>query len=119
MNQADANQDLLDRTLKLSRDTIELVTSLPDSLVNRELKKQLIRSITSIGANYREACEAESGKDFVHKIRIAKKECRESTYWLDLLLEANPKYKDKIAPLADETIQLLKIFSSISSKFKN
>lgn len=115
---SDISQNLLDRTLNLSKNTIDLVLGLLKHQVNQVIAKQLIRSITSIGANYREACEAESGKDFVHKIRIAKKECRESLYWFELLEKASPGDKETIASLSKETTELLKIFSSISAKFK-
>ncbi len=72
-----------------------------------------------MGANYREACEAESSKDFVHKIRVVLKEARETKYWLKLLLKNNPQLSDEIIKLGKECAELIKIFSSIVSKFKN
>ncbi len=71
-----------------------------------------------MGANYREACEAESSKDFVHKIRVVLKEARETKYWLKLLLENNPALSEEIIKLGKECVELIKIFSSIVSKFK-
>ena len=112
------NKNLLERTLKFSENIIELVNKLPRTIVNNSLLKQLIGAATSIGANYREACEAESSKDFVHKIKISKKECQETTYLLKLLLKPNPRFKKEIIKLGRESIELIKIFSSIVSKFK-
>lgn len=114
----DISKDLLSRTQKFSEEIIIIINKLSKNVINRELTKQLIRSGTSIGANYREACEAESGKDFVHKIRISKKESRETQYWLTLLIKTNPQYINDMQMLLNEVTELLKIFSSISSKFK-
>lgn len=114
----DRNKVLLERTLKFSNDLIFLLKKLPKDMVNDVLFKQVIRSGTSVGANYREACEAESGKDFVHKIRICKKESRETGYWLEILISSNQKLEKELNALYKECNELLKIFSSISSKFK-
>lgn len=111
------NKDLLERTQKFSEEIITLVRSLPQDSVSLVLAKQLIRSATSIGANYREGCEAESAKDFVHKIRISKKEARESIYWMELIKKANPSFIARIDRLNSKCEEFVKIFSSISSKF--
>lgn len=71
-----------------------------------------------MGANYREANETETKKDFKFRIRICRKEGKETIYWLNLIVEANPKYKDKIEPLIAETTELIKIFASILKKSK-
>ena len=113
-----ANQKLLDRTLKFAEDILALAQKLPKNIINNPLIVQLIKASTSVGANYREACEAESSRDFVHKIKISKKEARESKYWLKLLLKVNPNFRDKIVPLGKEVEEFVKIFASIVSKFK-
>jgi len=112
------NTHLLERTLRFSEELITLIGKLPKNLVNLEISRQVLRSGTSIGANYREACEAESSKDFVHKIRIIIKEARETKYWLKLLLKNNPELSDKIIRLGKECVELIRIFSTIVSKFR-
>ena len=112
------NKLLLERTLKFSENTIQLVNKLPKNIINKPLIHQLIKSATSIGANYREACEAESRKDFIHKLKIVMKEARETKYWLKLLLKTNPNFEKEIIVLGKESVEFLKIFSSIISKFK-
>ena len=110
-------KELLNRTLTFSNNLIDFVLTLPSNFVNDIIRKQLIRSGTSIGANYREACEAESAKDFVHKIRISKKEAKETEYWLELVQKTNQSFVEKIEPLFKEVREFIKIFSVISSKF--
>ncbi|MCX6704676.1 MAG: four helix bundle protein [Candidatus Woesebacteria bacterium] len=102
----------------MSENLILLINKLPKTSANLVIFHQTIRSGTSIGANYHEACEAESAKDFVHKIRISKKEAKETCYWLVLLLKTNPKFKKELEGLSDEVSEFIKIFSKISSKFK-
>ena len=111
------DRELLSRTFRFSEQIINLSRTLPRNEVNSPLIRQVVRSGTSVGSNYREACEAESSRDFVHKIRIAKKEARETRYWLRLLLVSNQVLEDRIVPLGKESAELLKIFASISSKF--
>ena len=113
-----ANQKLLERTLEFAKKILVLAQGIPKNSLNRPLIVQLIRAGTSVGANYREACEAESAKDFVHKIKIAKKESREAKYWLKLLLELNPDLKKEINALKKEAVEFTKIFATIVSKFK-
>jgi four helix bundle protein len=72
----------------------------------------------SIGANYCEANEAESKKDFIHKISICKKEIKETRHWLRLLLKSNPEKKDEIKKLTSEAQELLLIFSKILTSSK-
>jgi len=117
-NRKKANQKLLDRTLKFAEDVLVLAQDLPKNIINNRLVLQLMDAGTSVGANYREACEAESSKDFVHKIKISKKEARESKYWLKLLLKTNLDFRNRIVPLKEEAGELVKIFASIVSKFK-
>ena len=77
------------------------------------LMKQLIRSATSIGANYREANRAESRKDFIHKISIVEKEAAETQYWLELLRDASLVTSETLDPTHKESSELLAIFTAI------
>ncbi len=108
--------DLEKRTLEFAKNVIKLCRTLPKNVINNELIGQLVDSSGSIGANYREANDALSKKDFRHRIKITRKEAKETHYWLDLLLEANPEFKGEIVVLLNEALELKKIFSSISDK---
>ncbi len=110
------NYDLEERTMKFSKNIINLCKKIPFNMINKRLIDQLLRSGTSIGANYREANECDTKKDFKNKIRIAKKEARETIYWLELLINANLSLKDEMLPLLDESKQLMKILASIYLK---
>ena len=113
------NYDLEDRTIKFSKNIIILCKKIPFNMINKRLTDQLLRSATSIGANYREANECDTKKDFKNKIRISKKEARETIYWLELLMDANLNIKNEILILLDESKQLMKIFASIYLKTMN
>ena len=106
------NYDLEERTLSFGKRIVRLAKNLPRNAVNLELSKQIVRSGTSVGANYREATEAESKKDFVHKLRIAKKEVKETTYWIDLIAEANPDLEGRLSELHKESRELLFILAA-------
>ncbi|MFH0972884.1 MAG: four helix bundle protein [Patescibacteria group bacterium] len=108
--------DLEDRTLEFSRRIIRLTKALPKNTVNFKLIDQVVRSGTSMGANYREANETETKKDFKYRIRICRKEGKETIYWLQLIIEANPEFKKRVDPLLQETIELVKIFAAILIK---
>lgn len=108
--------DLEERTLQFSKKVITFLNTLPKGIVNSTLVSQLSRSSTSIGANYREANDALGKKDFVHRLRIARKEAKETNYWLELIETVNPEEKIKINYLIDECIQLRNILSAIIKK---
>ncbi len=106
--------DLEDRTLKFSKQIIDLVKGLPKNTINFELSSQVIRSAGSVGANYREANEAFSKKDFCMRIKICRKEAKETAYWLELLKHNNSLEQISLVDrLIDEASQLVKIFSAI------
>jgi len=107
-----------ERTLDFAKKIICLNKALPKNTANIELIRQLIRAGTSVGANYREANDALSKKDFVHRLRITRKEAKETQYWLELVIEANPEFKSRIDPLLQESVELIRIFSSIIEKTK-
>lgn len=108
--------DLEERTLKFSKRIIKLCKALSKNIINNELIDQLIRSATSIGANYREANDALSKKDFLYRMRISRKEIKETLYWFKLILEANPEFQVRMALLLKECDELKKIFSTIIEK---
>jgi four helix bundle protein len=110
--------DLEERTSKFAKRVIALCRQLEKHVINRELIGQLVRSAGSVGANYREANEALSRKDFSYRVKICRKEAKESSYWLDLLREANEEYRREIEDLFQESVELRKIFSSIAEKAK-
>lgn len=107
--------DLEERTLKFSKECIDLCKLLIRDCINIELISQLVRSSGSVGANYREANDSTTKKDFYHRIGICRREAKESKYWLELLLHTNQEFsdKDKIEQLIEEAFQLTKIFASI------
>ncbi len=111
--------DLEERTYNFAKDIRSWVKNLPKSLINIDDMKQLIRSSGSIGANYIEANEALSKKDFLMRIRISRKEAKESIYWLRLISEANQHVNNDIEnKLITEAIELKKILSAIIEKTK-
>src|SRR3989338_8970942 len=117
-NQNNKKYDLEDRTLEFGKKIIHLAKDLPKNTINFNLCDQIVRSRSSMGANYREANETETKKDFCFRIRICRKEGKETIYWLNLIEEANPELKNKIAPLLQETTELVKIFAAILRKSK-
>ena len=103
--------DLADRTKLYARRIIRRVSALPKSVVAQVLGKQVLRSGTSVGANYREASRARSKAEFIAKMGDCLKELGESEYWLDLLSEENVVQPAKLAlPLLEETRVLIAIF---------
>lgn len=90
------SQDFKDRFLEYGAQVIELVERLPKTIAGRRIGDQLLRSGTSIGANYEEAQAAESKTDFIHKLQISLKELRESNYWLRLMRKAKLLPGEKI-----------------------
>lgn len=110
--------DLEERTFKFAKEVIQFVKTLPRNLSNNEIAKQVIRSSGSIGANYIEANEALGKKDFIMRIKICRKESKESTYWLKLIESKNNEQDKKRDTLIDEATQLTKIFNAILEKSK-
>lgn len=110
--------DLEERTLQFAKNVRLLIKLLPKALINIEDLKQLIRSSGSVGANYIEANESLSKKDFRMRIMICRKEAKESEYWLTLIETDASNLDRKRLNLIDEAIQLKKIFGSILEKSK-
>ncbi len=110
--------DLEERTAKFGESVIELVKKIPRNEITSPIIKQLIKAATSVGANYCEADDAESKKDFKHKIGICKKEARESKHFLRMLAKAVPEFQEEITKLWLEAKELHLIFNSIFRKIK-
>ena len=104
--------------LNFGVNVIKLSTKLNETYAGRHIANQLMRSATSSGANYEEACSAESKADFIHKMQIVLKELRESSYWLRLLHKAEILTNEEQSSILSETEELIKIVakSVITSK---
>jgi len=108
MKNAEA-MDLRGRTKLFARRIIRLYSSLPKETVAQVLGKQVLRSGTSIGANYREACRARSKAEFISKTGDCLKEADETLYWLELMQEEKIVSQRKLSALLDEADQLVAI----------
>ena len=111
--------DLEERTFQFAKAARFFVKTLPKTIANIEDGKQLLKSTGSVGANYREANESLGKKDFLMRIKICRKEAKESAYWLRLIYEINNlKKADEAKRLIQEGTELMKILSSILEKSK-
>ncbi len=110
--------DLEERTLRFAKEVIGLVNVLPKTMANLEIMKQVIRSSGSVGANYIEANEALSKKDFTLRVKICRKEAKESRYWLTLIEVREEETEKRRQSLINEATELMKIFGSIVEKVK-
>ena len=112
--------DLEERTFQFAKNVRKWVKKLPVTIANIEDSKQLVRASGSVGANYIETNESLSDKDFVFRVKICKKEAKESGYWLRLILETNESQVEEAVgkSLLQESIELKKIFYSIIKKSK-
>ena len=106
------------RTKRFALAVIRLYASLSRSTVDQVLGKQVLRSATSIGAHYREACRAKSNADFVSKIEGALQELDETVYWLELLRESDAAKTAAVEPLETEANELISIFVTVSRSVK-
>ena len=120
MPQFEKTYDLEERTIGFSNKLIAFCKLCPKDIVTIPLINQLIRSGTSIGANYREANGASSKKDFQHKIFICKKESKETLYWLELMGKAidDEKLKNECRNLWQESKEFILIFGKIAYSIK-
>ncbi len=115
------NYDLKERLIEFAIRVLNVVESLPNSRAGNHVAGQLIRSGTSPAPNYGEAQSAESRKDFIHKMKVALKELRETLVWL-LIIQRKPLAEplDKLTPLIEENNELISIFvASIATAQKN
>ncbi len=119
MNDETKHQDLRIRTKKFSLRIIEMFVDLPKNEVAKILGRQVLRSGTSVGANYREGYRARSKPEFISKLGDSLKELEETTYWLELLTESGTVPPPKLAPLLQETNELTAILTTIVKRAKS
>lgn len=112
MNKVSSQKELEKRLKNFALRVMGLIKSLPKKTENIIYGRQVIRSLSSIGANYAEATCAHTKPDFLHDINKCRKESKESVYWLELIYEANPDYQTRMEDLIDESRQIFKIFAS-------
>lgn len=110
--------DLEERTAKFAENIIELCKKVPKNTITIPIVGQLVRSGTSIGANYMEANGASSKKDFRNKVFICKKEARETKYWLRMLAKADENFAKECRVFWKEAHELTLIFSKIANSSK-
>ena len=115
--------ELKNRTKKFAHRCVKVAVSLPDSKLGNHLQGQLIRCSTSVAANYRAACVAQSSKSFVAKLSIVIEEADESLFWLEFIIDEELISKDKLESLLREADELTAIFiasrKTINTKMKN
>ncbi len=113
MDNKEFSKELEKRTRKFAVRIIQLSTVLPNTPESMVVRRQITKSGTSIGANYREANRARSRADFKNKIKICESEASETQYWLEIIIEAKWLSREKIKSEYDECSELLAIFTSI------
>lgn len=118
MNSKDKISGLRARVKNWVLQVIAVAKKISKDEVGRVFINQLLRSATSVGANYEEASESESPKDLIHKLSVVKKEAKESRYWIDLVISIYPNLENECNMVLQECQELIKIFSSIISKKK-
>ena len=109
-------KDLERRTKQFAVRVIDFVSNLSRSMTGDVLTRQLLRSATSIGANYREANRGVSRADFSNKIDTVQKEAAETQYWIELLIESKTGSEDTVFVLLKESTELLAIFTTIGKR---
>ena len=97
------------RTKAYANRVVKLCSALPSNWIAQTLGKQLLRSGTSVGANYRAVCRAKSTSDFINKLRIVEEECDESLFWIELLVENKLIKSVRLADLMKEADEILSI----------
>jgi four helix bundle protein len=118
-NQQCERVDLRVRTKQFALRVVRLFAALPNRIEAEVIGKQVLRSGTSVGANFREAHRARSDAEFVCKVGDCLKELEETSYWLELLIEAEIVQSDRLASLQDECNQLIAILTTIAKKVKS
>lgn len=108
--------DLEKRTTEFAKSVIRVCNSLPRNPINDRLTGQAVGAAGSVGANYREANDALGKKDFVQRLKISRREAKETSHWLELMAEANPGINVNIKPLVQESEELKNMLSPIILK---
>ena len=112
MDTLDRAKQLQDRTKKFAVRIIKAFAKLPRDEATRVIGRQFLRSRTSLAANYRAACRARSGADFISKISVVTEEADETLFWLELLIDSELINTKKVQSLMAECEELLKVFST-------
>jgi len=111
-------EELKLRTKQFALRVIELVETLPKNKIGDVLGKQILRSATSVAANYRAACRARSKADFISKIAIVDEEADESLFWLELIAESGLMNTERLKDLTKEADELTAIFTATGKTAK-
>jgi len=116
-------EEIKKRTKQIGLEVIKLVDDLPTKTSSKAIAYQIIKSSTSIGANYRAACRAKSDADFINKLKIVEEEADETIYWLEILEESGLMSAEKTITLKRETNEILAIvvasINTVRSKINN
>ena len=107
------------RTKQVGIEVILLVNQFPNSIASRAISNQIIRSSTSVGANYRAACRAKSTADFINKLKIVEEEADETIYWLEIIEETNLYHSPKINEHKKELNELISMIVSSIKTLRN
>ena len=105
-------EEMYERTMQFSVRIVRMVKAMPRGIAEDVIAKQLTKSATSIGANYREACHGKSTADFVSKLKISEGEADETLYWLQLLVNSGIMKQSKLQALIDEANELVAILTA-------
>jgi len=119
MTQCSGTYDLEERTAKFGEKVISFCGGTKQDAITKPLISQLVRSSTSVGANYMEANAASSRRDFQNKIFICKKEAQETKHWLRMIASYSAEEKDEIRKLWQEAQELTMIFQKITTSLRN
>ena len=111
--------EMKERTKQFALRILKMVDHLPHTIAGVAIAKQVVRSGTSPGANYRATCVAKSQKDFINKLKMVEEELDETIYWIEIIMESQLIAKDKLLPLYDEAKELCKITVSSINTAKN
>ena len=113
------SNELKDRTTKFALRIVKLADALPKTVLGNTITKQIIRSGTSVAANYRYALRSRSDPEFISKLNTVIEECDETLFWLDLIIESELLKKEKVELLYQEADELVSIFCSTQKTKKN
>jgi four helix bundle protein len=102
-------ENIKDRTMSFAIRILNMASVIPKDYSSQVISHQIVRSATSVGANYRAACRSKSRRDFVNKLKIVEEELDETNYWLELIEMSNIFPEEKISSLIKESIELLSI----------
>ena len=111
--------DLKQRTKKFSLEIIKIIELIPKTKIGYTIANQMIRSATSVGADYGAACRAKSDKDLLNKLLIVEEEADETLYWLELLQETKTLNENVLDNIMKECDELVAIFTSAGKKMRN